>query len=415
MDTRHSVDHTRMHEMNISLILQTLRLRAPVSRAGLAVITGLNKATVSSMVRKLFLNGFIRELGTSSDSTEIGRPAINLELAPDAGYIIGVEIGVDFISVVVTNFVLEPVIRHHERTTHLAGADAILARLMTLLQESYARAAAWGRPVFGIGLGVPGLVDVSTGTLLFAPNLGWQDMPLRDWLAGAFHLPVYVANEANMAALGESYFGAGQQSDPLLFVSSGVGLGGGIVLNGHLLSGANGFAGEFGHMQIDPNGIECNCGSVGCWETVATQRALFRRIEAVVAAGRKSALVEVTNGDLARLTVAQVVQAARGGDAVALQALEETGRWLGAGISNLLNAINPQCVVFGGPLAVAHEFLLPVIRAQVEAQTMRWVREDVEIVVAAQGAESAVMGAAAMVHYEVTAHPMLWLEDNGQP
>ncbi|MBN2471717.1 MAG: ROK family transcriptional regulator [Anaerolineae bacterium] len=407
---RSSVDHTRMHEMNMALILQTLRLHAPVSRAGLAALTGLNKATVSSIVRKLLLNGLIRELGANSAGAEIGRPAINLELDPEAGYIIGAEIGVDFIAAVVTNFALEPVIRRHERTTHLQSAEAILDRMMAVLREIHTQVAALGRPIFGIGLGVPGLVDLASGTLLFAPNLGWRDVPLRDWLAQAFALPVYVGNEANMAAQGESYFGAGQQRDPLLFVSSGVGLGGGIVLNGQVMPGAAGFAGEFGHMMVDPEGMRCSCGKIGCWETVATQRAVFREIADALAAGQRSTLAEGFNGDLSRLTMAQVTQAARAGDKVALHALEEAGRWLGVGISNLVNAINPQCVVFGGPMSVAHEFLLPVIKAQVEALAMEWMRQDVEIVLAAQEAESAVMGAAATVHAHVTDNPAAWLK-----
>lgn len=411
MTSRNSVDHTRMHEMNIALILQTLRLQAPVSRARLATITGLNKATISSMVRKLLANGFIREIGINSDTAEIGRPAINLELAPEAGYIIGAEIGVDFVSVVVTNFVLEPVFRRHERTTHLRSADAIMLRLMALLRDSYEQAVALGRPVFGIGLGVPGLVDMTRGMLLFAPNLGWRDVPLRDWLTRAFSVPIYVANEANMAALGESYFGAGQQSDPLLFVSSGVGLGGGIVLNGQLSAGANGFAAEFGHMMIDPGGVQCNCGQRGCWETVATQRALFRYVQREVDAGQPSMLVTLSNNNLSRLTVSHVVKAARSGDSVALHALEETGRWIGRGIANLLYAINPQCVVIGGPLSAAHEYMFPVIEEEVQRLVMEWVREDVQIVLASYGPESAVMGAAAMVHYEATAQPGQWLAD----
>lgn len=411
MHKRSSVDHARMHEMNIALILETLRLHAPVSRAGLAILTGLNKATVSSMVRKLLDHGFVRELGVNTSAVEIGRPAINLELAPDAGYVIGVELGVDFISVVLTDFALEPVARRHERTTHLRSADAILERALAILREVQVQARELGRPIFGIGLGVPGLVDRDTGTLLFAPNLGWRDVPLRDWLTQAFQLPVFVGNEANMAAQGESYFGAGRQRDPLLFVSSGVGLGGGIVLDGQVLAGATGFAGEFGHMMVNPDGVRCNCGKIGCWETVATQRAVFRSIEQALAAGQKSSLADVAGGDITRLTVAQVTQAAHNGDVVALHALEEAGRWLGVGISNLISAINPQCVVFGGPLSLAHEFLLPVIKEQVAALSMEWMRENVEIVLAAQGPDSAVMGAAAMVHSRVTENPMAWINE----
>jgi glucokinase len=191
-------------------------------------------------------------------------------------------------------------------------------------------------------------VDVSTGTLLFAPNLKWSDVPLRRQLESKFNFPTYVDNEANMAALGESYFGAARGSDFVLYVSSGVGLGGGIVLNRRILPGAAGFAGEVGHMTMDPNGPRCNCGNFGCWETFVSQWAVFRRVREAVAAGQASSLVNATQGDLEKLTIPLMVEAARAGDAVARAALEETGRYFGVGLANLINALNPQRVVIGG-------------------------------------------------------------------
>lgn len=407
---KNSVDHAAMRDMNLALILNTLHTESPLSRAALANITGLNKATVSSMVKELIQNNLVREIGADASSTDVGRPGINLEPNPEAGYIIGLEIGVDFISTITINFAVEVVARRFESTLKYFNKEAILERVLFLLRESYEQVQKKQRPLFGIGIGVPGLVDVSTGTLLFAPNLNWYDLPLRDMVRAAIDVPVYIANEANLAALGESYFGAGQDIDSLLYVSSGVGLGGGLVLNGRLIEGASGFAGEVGHMTVEKDGRECNCGNRGCWETVAGQHALFRRVADALQQGQPSWMSDVIGDDMTRISISLILEAARKKDSVACHALAETGEWLGIGIASLINIINPQRVVFGGPLWAMHQYLLPSIRETVAQRAWRWVQESVEIVPAAYGEDAAVMGAAAIVYRDVMNEPRRWLD-----
>lgn len=406
MPGRGSVNHSVMREMNTAFVLNTLCQQAPISRAGLAASTGLTKAAVSSMVRDLLAARLVRETANSA-AAEIGRPAIDLEPDPDAGYMIGAEIGVGFVSTRVVNFGLETVIQRQALIPLGSRPEAAVDTALGLLREVYAAVARRQRPIFGLAVGVAGLVDVSTGTLLFAPNLGWRSVPLYDLLRREFDLPIYISNEANLAALGESYFGPPGSSDFLLYISSGVGIGGGIVLNGALLTGPTGFTGEVGHMTVERDGLPCSCGSRGCWETVASQRALFRRVQA--AAGGGSLLHELTSGSPDALTVPLVVQAAQRGDAAALAALEETGRWLGVGIASLINIICPRRAVFGGALGLAHAFLLPVIREEVARRAFPHVRDSVEIALATHVADAVVMGGVALVRRDVLNHPMRWL------
>ncbi len=409
MPIRASVDHATMYRMNMALILNQLRRNAPISRAGLATLTGLNKATISTMVRTLLERGLLHEIGVNTPTSEVGRPGINLELNPDAGYLIGLEIGVGFISLIVTDFTTRIVARRYESTLDMEGPAAILERTLDLLRDAFRQYRQPDRPVFGIGVGVPGLVDTTSGLLLFAPNLGWENVALQEIIAREFPVPVRVANEANMAAFGESYFGDEQESRFLLYVSTGVGLGGGIVVDGQLLSGATGFAGEFGHMTVVPDGLPCNCGNVGCWETVATQQAVFRFVQAAAKAGRKTALTSIVSGDWRRLTIPAVVGAAQQGDAVAREALEETGHWLGIGIANLVNVINPRHVILGGPLSQAHAFLLPVIRETAARHALKWAMSGVTIGVAAHAADGAAMGGIAAIHSMVLNDLQPWL------
>jgi glucokinase len=185
-----------------------------------------------------------------------------------------------------------------------------------------------------------------------------------------------------------------------------VGLGGGIVLNGQIMTGATGFSGEIGHMTlVTENGLPCNCGNTGCWETVANQWAVFRYVKEAIRQGQASSLQEVLNRTPNRMTIPIVVHAAQKGDAVAIAALEETGRWLGIGLANLINALNPQRVVFGGILSLAHEFLMPVIHATAAKHAWRFSYEACDIVVAENGADACVFGGVAAVYDQFLSEP----------
>jgi glucokinase-like ROK family protein len=408
MSTIRSVDHSAMREINLSVVLDTLRRHEPISRTGLARISGLNKTTVSSLIRELQDSELVYEIQPITTDA-VGRPPIALMLNPDAGTIIGAEIGVDFVSAIVADFSAKVLWRKVEDTSGLSDQEAILEKALKIFQIAYSKAEKLPGRIFGLGLGVPGLVNSDTGTLLVAPNLGWKNVPLRQRLMDRFHIPVYVDNEANLAALGETYFGAATAIEQVLYVSSGVGLGGGIVLNGQILTGATGFSGEIGHMtMVVENGLPCNCGNYGCWETLASQWAVFRRIKDAVGQGRSSSLEEKTSGNLDRLTIPLVVQAADEGDQVAIAALEETGYWLGIGLANLINALNPRGVVIGGILTLAQDYLMPIIRSTAAERAWRYSYESCNIVVAEHGEHACVMGGVAVVYRQLLSEPQAW-------
>lgn len=396
-------DQTLLREMNLTAVMHHVRERAPISRSALAEATGLNKTTVSSLVRELMDKGFLHELNTQS--LGVGRPAVLLELNPEAGCIVSAEIGVDFILVVRANFTGEIVWRHQVRTQPELGQDAIIERVLALLHRAIEPKEGCHRRVLGMAVGIPGLTDQQTGTVLFAPNLAWENTPVREMLRAEFDLPLFVDNEANLAALGEYYFGAAAGYDEVLYISAGVGLGGGIVRNGTLFKGASGFAGEFGHMTMDPNGLICNCGNRGCWETQVSQLALFRLVRAAAAAGRPTILSQMVGPDLERLSVATIVEAARRDDGVALDALATVGHHLGIGIANLVNALNPNLIVFGGIMSLGWEYLAPAVQDELHSRALRWNESAAEIVLARHGFDACVMGGIAMLYYAIQTQP----------
>ena len=405
MPSVRSADSALMREMNIALILQCLNRQAPLSRARLARITGLTKATVSSLINELIDAGFIREVGIVNGHK--GRPSIQLELDPDVGYIIGAQIEVGMISVILSNFAAEVLWRHEEMTRELQSQDEILERLIDIISQAYRSAQRDHRPILGLGLGVPGLVDAKSGTFLFGPNLGWREVSLREILQEHFPFPIYVDNDAKMAALGESYFGSARSASYVLYLSSAVGLGAGVVIDRQILQGIAGLAGEVGHMIINPNGPLCACGNHGCWETYASQVAVFRHIRESVDAGQKTQLIEMTSGNLDLLTIPMVVQAAKDQDPVARRALEEVGTYLGLGLANLINALNPELVVLGGILVIAHEIILPIIKDVIEKRSLEWSRKTSRLVIAMHGRYSCLMGGIATVYHHVLEQPLV--------
>jgi glucokinase-like ROK family protein len=389
-------DQALVRQINLSLVMNILRTQAPISRAALAQATGLNKATVSDLVFDLMERGFIREVGMKSSGT--GRPATLLTLHPAAGFIVSCEIAVDFIEVLVTDFGPEVVWQVKERISPEQGQQAILERTLALLFQAIERGQAAAASLFGVAIGVPGMVDSDSGTLLFAPNLGWNNVELLGFFEKAsFGAPVFVDNEANLAALGEHYFGAARGYDNVLYLSGNIGLGGGVVRDGHLCRGVSGVASEFGHMTMNPDGELCNCGNRGCWETQVSQKALYRYVDEFIGAGKKSTL-EHTSGSY---SVETIVDAARMGDEAAILALEKTGRHLGIGIASLLNALNPELVVLGGMLSLAADFLLPVVENEIQNRALRWNRESARVVKAAHGSDACVKGGIAVVYQSV--------------
>jgi predicted NBD/HSP70 family sugar kinase len=205
--------------------------------------------------------------------------------------------------------------------------------------------------------------------------------------------------------MGEHYFGAARQVNDFVYLAAGVGLGGGIVLNGQLYRGISGYAGEIGHMTIIPDGELCKCGNRGCWETLVSQTAVIRRVRRAIESGKRSLVNQLVNDDLRRISISLIAQAAKAGDEVARQALEETGEYLGIGIANLINGLDPELVVFGGVLSFASEFLLPAIEATIRQRAMVRPRDPPQVKVSAHGFDACVMGCVALALHDILREP----------
>lgn len=391
---KHTADQESVRKVNTSLVLNALRLHAPVSRAELATITKLNRSTITNIINVLIEDGLVLEL--DSMESKIGRPGIALTLKPEGGAVIGVEIGVGFISVILTDFVAKILWRKWAEFSLTEPQIAIISEAEMLIDQAISFAEEKKLRLLGIGLGVPGLVNVQRGELLFAPNLGWQNVPLRLMWNQRFHIPVYVENEANLGALGEYYFGVGREIDNFIYLSSGVGLGGGVIINGNLFKGGHGYAGEIGHIQRDSQGEMCGCGRRGCWETQVGPRAVLQRVKRSLEDNPDYTL-EYLNGDLNKLTFNQVVDCAVKGNQICRSAMEEVGKNLGTGIADLANIFNPEMVVIGGAFSYGREIILPVLEETISTDTLPAVKKELRVIFSEHGLDACVLGAIAVV------------------
>ena len=215
--------------------------------------------------------------------------------------------------------------------------------------------------VAAVGIGAAGFVDVTRTVVMFSPHLNWRREPLRAEVAERVRLPVVVDNDANTAALAECRFGAGRGHRFVLCATLGTGIGGALVLDNRVYRGANGMAGEFGHMQVVPDGHRCECGNRGCWEQYASGNALVRDARELVAAdvadGPPPAL-ELVDGDADAARGPQITQAARDGDPLSIELLADVGRWLGVGLAGMAAAFDPGCIIIGGGLSDAGDLLI---------------------------------------------------------
>lgn len=253
--------------------------------------------------------------------------------------------------------------------------------------------------VAAVGIGAAGFVDATRSVVMFSPHLEWRREPLRARVAERLRVPVVVDNDANAAAVAEAKFGAGRGHRFVLCVTMGTGIGGALVLDQRVYRGANGMAGEFGHMQVVPQGHRCECGNRGCWEQYASGNALVRDARELVRAGSPMAhyLSRIVGGEADLLQGPQITDAARQGDPLSIELLGDVGGWLGVGLAGLTAAFDPHCIIIGGGLSAAGELLVaPTRQAFARSLTGRGHRNEPVITVAALGPQAGMVGAGDM-------------------
>jgi glucokinase-like ROK family protein len=400
-------DQTFVRETNLSSTLRLIHTQSPISRAQLAVITGLNKSTVSSLVDELLSRTLIHETG--SNSVGAGRPATSLEINPQAGMIIGVELGVDFVSVAVTDFLGNILWRRKEDADPTEDQKKTLDQTLKIVKEAMTANKKRNSRFLGLGIAMPGTVDLNEGVLTFAPNLHWRNVPFRKIFSDYTKLNTFIENDANAAAIAEHLFGAARESRDFIFIFAGVGIGSGLFLNGHLYRGRNGYAGEIGHSPImaEPSPTICHCGNRGCWETYTNQYSIIQRVQARLEVKRSSIISKLMAEQDAPLSISLIKQAADLGDEEAIESFIEAGHAMGKGFAGLINLFNPEKIILGGPLSEMGDYLLPAIKETIAHHSfMPDLDQQAEVLLSFFRQDASLIGAIAIVVDDVLSKPM---------
>ena len=283
---------------------------------------------------------------------------------------------------------------HAERGSE-AVVDRMVSMIAQVISDVIASHDAQPHDFLGVGIGAPGPLDRERGVVVVAPNLGWRDFPLREAISDRIRLPATLDNDANCATLGEWWRGAAQGGRNVVGITIGTGIGGGIVIGGKLYHGSSDVAGEIGHTTIDSTGRYCRCGNYGCLEAYASGPAIALRAREALERDEVSALHKMVKGDLDLLTAATVYEAAHRGDALALEVVRDTARFLGTGIANLLNTVNPDVVVITGGVTRAGDRLFEPLRAEVKRRAFRPAVAACRIVPGTLEGTAGVVGAVA--------------------
>lgn len=393
-----------MKSLNRSLVLTTIRNEGPISRAEIAKRIALTPPTVTNIVGELLEEKFIveSEIGVSSG----GRKPILLRLNSQSFSIIGIDVGVHTIKSLLTDLDAG-VIRESRRTLPpRPDADTLLAELNRSVAELL-EAAGPERPVIGIGVGMHGLVNPEQGVSVFAPNLRLRNVRIAEALEQSFGLPVYVENDVVAMALGELWFGGGQETDHFICVNIGVGVGAGIVLNRQIFRGSSYSAGEIGHTTVDLNGPRCECGNYGCLQTLVSGPAIAESVRHEIALGRRSTLERHAADSLRAITGELVYEAALAGDELAREAFGKAGRLLGIGLTNMIHTLNPQKIILGGGVAQAGELLTGPLEETVKARALESSVRRLTIETSRLGSRATAIGAVTIVLSRLFAHPQL--------
>ncbi|MCW2870123.1 MAG: transcriptional repressor protein [Streptomyces oryziradicis] len=372
-----------LHRANLERVVRAVRLAGSLTQAEIARGTGLSAATVSNIVRELKDSGTVQVTPTSSG----GRRARSVALSGNAGIVVGVDFGHSHLRVAVGNLAHQVLAEQSEPIDVDASASQGFDRAEQLVGRLIQSTGSGPDKVIGVGLGVPGPIDVETGALGSTAILpGWSGINPRQELAERLRMPVQVDNDANLGALGELVWGSGRGVRDLAYIKVASGVGAGLVIDGRIYRGPGGTAGEIGHITLDEAGPVCRCGNRGCLETFTAARYVLE-------------LLRSSHGP--DLTMPRMVQLAREGDPGCRRVIADVGRHVGMGVASLCNILNPSRVVLGGDLAEAGELVLSPIRESVARYAIPSAARRLSVVPGALGARAEVLGALALALSEV--------------
>ncbi len=374
-------------------IVQLLYLEGNKSIPDIGRATGMSIPTITRTINELIDEGLVLDNGIGAS---IGGRRPNLYLLnPEARYVLGIDMGRFATRISILNLNRQIISSDGIIVSELENDESIVEKIFQKAKELIANTGIDYRKLIGVGVAFPGLIDAKSGMSQTYKN--FSDRPLSRFFEDKFDLPVFVENDARVMALGESYFGLAQGKENVLCLNIGAGIGLGMILNGKLYRGNSGFAGEFGHFEVEPEGKLCICGKRGCLETVASGSAIAKRAQIDMANGMISILGRLTDENPERIDAETVVKAAQLEDQYAIGLLSEMGEQLGKGIAVLINIFNPEMIILGGKIGMAENYIIDPLQLSLNKYAISRIKRDCQIVTSKLREKSALLGAFALV------------------
>ncbi len=383
---------TDTHKIVIDLLVQ----RGAMSRLQLSQETGLSKPTISSVIAELIKNGIVREVGLGNSTG--GRKPVLLRLGGEGSIVAGFELDSSMCHAIIVDLD-----GHILRQQELPVTTTCVEALLALVEQGIKCLLSDRNPgaLIGCGVAVPGLIDTFGDSVTYADSLGWDSIDLRCQLQNRLKLPVRMTDRGKAATLGTLWLRGRESQGDLAYIYLGTGVGGGLIMGNSLRLGASHTAGEIGHMTVLPDGPLCKCGNRGCLETLVSGPAIAMRARVKIRTGQETVLSAwILNQNLEAVTAKMVSQAAGQGDPLALEVLDETAMYLGIAIANVVNLINPQTIILGGPVSRWNGRLLPAVAKEVEKRALPVAVRAMRLVSSEEEDVTVPLGAAALILQE---------------
>lgn len=381
-------------------VLELIHSGANYSRLDLARQTGLSPASITAIVRNLLRKKLIAE--SSAVSSLVGRKPIPLGICGDAGYLVGVDIGSFYTRVVITDLNGEIICKDQIETGLQDGRVRVLRRVFESIYQVLDNSQVPKVAILGMGIAHSGVIDSGKGVVLSFPRPGqmaeWKNVPLRAIFQDEFKIPCLLEDSVRTMATAERSFGQGRKVDDFLFIEVGMGIGAAFFFGGKLYRGGGGKAGEFGHITVLDNGPLCSCGNSGCLETVGSCAAIIQAVQAAIERGVDSKIRELTCGDLKRISIEIIAQAASENDSLAYRVLQEAASYVAMGLADLVNLLNPRQIIFGGALfRAAPQLLSDPLRRVIKQRSLEKSANEVQLKVSTLGGEAGALGASRLI------------------
>jgi predicted NBD/HSP70 family sugar kinase len=374
------------------------------SRLELARQTSLSPASITTIVQRLMAKNLVVE--SEPARSQLGRRPVPLEIRGDAAYLVGVDIGSFYLRIVVADVNGRIVYKSQGQTAMWEGRKRVLERTFQAVRDAIRESRLSRDAIKGIGIAHSGVIDSDQGLVLSYPRPGqmveWKNVPLRDLFQKEFKIRCLLEDGVRTSATAEKIFGLGREFDNFLYIDVGMGIGAGIFLDGKLYRGAGGSAGEFGHITVDENGPLCSCGNNGCLETVASCAAIIQNVRLAIEQGIDSKIRDLAGGDLKKVSIEIIAQAARENDSLAFRVLQKGASYIAIGLADLVNLLNPRAMIFGGALFRAVPQLLadPLSRI-IKQRSLEKSANEVQLLVSPLESEACALGASRLIAEEV--------------